>query len=139
MLRRIHGYLFHTRACVHNKSLQSCLALWDPVDCSQPDSSVLGILQARILEWAAISFSNFIFNTMLFFFTQIYTVLTTESSFSWLICPFNINLCVCVCLCVYLGLLTSQHAPGSSCILVLLQVKNKTFIKEHHFISGKLY
>ena len=40
------------------KSLQSCLTLCNPIDGSPPGSSVLGILQARILEWAAISFSN---------------------------------------------------------------------------------
>ena len=40
------------------KSLQSCLTLCDPVDGSPPGSSVPGILQARILEWVAISFSN---------------------------------------------------------------------------------
>ena len=37
---------------------QSCLTLWDPVDCSPPGSSIHGILQARILEWVAISFSK---------------------------------------------------------------------------------
>ena len=37
---------------------QSCLALCDPMDCSSPGSSVHGILQARILEWAAIPFSR---------------------------------------------------------------------------------
>ena len=40
------------------KSLQSCLTLWDPMDCSPPGSAVLGILQARTVEWVAISFSN---------------------------------------------------------------------------------
>ena len=40
------------------KSLQSCPTLCDPVDGSPPGSSVHGILQARILEWVAISFSN---------------------------------------------------------------------------------
>ena len=40
------------------KSLQSCPALCDPIDCSPPGSAVPGILQARILEWVAISFSN---------------------------------------------------------------------------------
>ena len=40
------------------KSLQSCPTLCDPVDGSPLGSSVPGILQARILEWAAISFSN---------------------------------------------------------------------------------
>ena len=37
---------------------QSCLTLCDPVDCSPPGSSIHGILQARILEWVAISFSR---------------------------------------------------------------------------------
>ena len=40
------------------KSLQSCPALCDPIDGSPPGSSVSGILQARTLEWVAISFSN---------------------------------------------------------------------------------
>ena len=40
------------------KSLQSCLTLCDPMDGSLPGSPVPGILQARTLEWAAISFSN---------------------------------------------------------------------------------
>ena len=40
------------------KSLQSCPTLCDPVDGSPPGSPVPGILQARILEWVAISFSN---------------------------------------------------------------------------------
>ena len=35
---------------------QSCQTLCDPTDCSPPGSSVRGILQARILEWVAISF-----------------------------------------------------------------------------------
>ena len=40
------------------KSLQLCLTLCDPRDGSLPGSSVSGILQARTLEWVAISFSN---------------------------------------------------------------------------------
>ena len=40
------------------KSLQSCLTLCDPIDGSPPGSSVPEILQARTLEWVAISFSN---------------------------------------------------------------------------------
>ena len=39
------------------KSLQSCLTLCDPIDGSPPGSAVPGILQARILEWVAISFN----------------------------------------------------------------------------------
>ena len=40
------------------KSLQSCPTLCNPIDSSPPGSPVPGILQARILEWVAISFSN---------------------------------------------------------------------------------
>ena len=40
------------------KSFQSCLTLCDPIDGSPPGSPCPGILQARILEWVAISFSN---------------------------------------------------------------------------------
>ena len=41
-----------------SKSLQSCLTLRDPIDSSPPGFPVPGILQARTLEWVAISFSN---------------------------------------------------------------------------------
>ena len=40
------------------KSLQSCPALSDPMGCNPPGSPIPGILQARTLEWVAISFSN---------------------------------------------------------------------------------
>jgi len=40
------------------ESLQSCPSLCDPIDSSPPGSPVPGILQARTLEWVAISFSN---------------------------------------------------------------------------------
>ena len=48
-----HSGLYHTA-----KSLQSCPTLCDPIDGSPPGSPVPGILQARTLEWVAISFSN---------------------------------------------------------------------------------
>ena len=47
-----------TAAVAAAKSLQSCPTLCDPIDDSPPGSSVPGILQARTLEWVAISFSN---------------------------------------------------------------------------------
>ena len=50
ILSKVHGYL-HIGA-------QSCLALFDPMDCSLPGSFVHGILKARILEWVAIPFSR---------------------------------------------------------------------------------
>ena len=46
-----------SNACMHAKSLQSCPTLCDPIDSSPSGSSVHRILQARILEWVAISFS----------------------------------------------------------------------------------
>ena len=79
-LWQIFGYLFHLKfvffflklhvlilncesfyiywAAAAAKSLQSCPTLCDPIDGSPPDSPVPGILQARTLEWVAISFSN---------------------------------------------------------------------------------
>ena len=48
---------FHSAAAAA-KSLQSCPTLCDPIDGSPPGSPVPGILQARILECVAISFSN---------------------------------------------------------------------------------
>ena len=55
--------LLHSRssaaaAAAAAKSLQSCSTLCDPLDGSPPGSPIPGILQARTLEWVAISFSN---------------------------------------------------------------------------------
>ena len=50
--------LLKGHAAAAAKSLQSCPTLCDPIDRSPPGSPVLGILQARILELVAISFSN---------------------------------------------------------------------------------
>ena len=44
--------------CVCAKFLQLCSTLWDPMDCNPPGSSVLGILQARILECVAMPSSR---------------------------------------------------------------------------------
>ena len=54
----IYIYMYAAAAAAAAKSLQSCLTLCDPIDGSPPGSPVPGILQARILEWVAISFSN---------------------------------------------------------------------------------
>ena len=48
----------HGLAAAAAKSLQSCPTLCDPIDGSPPGSPVPGILQARTLEWVAISFSK---------------------------------------------------------------------------------
>ena len=54
----IRWHLKIDSAAAAAKSLQLCLTLHDPIDGSPPGSPVPGILQARTLEWAAISFSN---------------------------------------------------------------------------------
>ena len=61
---RIH----HPSLCIFSIVLlllvaQSCMTLCDPTDCSSPGFSVLGILQARILEWIAIHLLQGIFLT----------------------------------------------------------------------------
>ena len=64
-LRDFHSH-FALRQCHHlsataaaaAKSLQSCPTLCDPIDSSPPGSAIPGILQARTLEWVAISFST---------------------------------------------------------------------------------
>ena len=50
--------LYSVAAAAAAKSLQSCPTLCDPIDSSPPGFPVPGILQARTLEWVAISFSN---------------------------------------------------------------------------------
>jgi len=59
-LSKIKGkaWRWESTATAAAKLLQSCLTLCDPMDCSPPGSPVPGILQARTLEWVAISFSN---------------------------------------------------------------------------------
>ena len=43
---------------IESEVIKSCLTLRNPMDCSQPGSSVYGIFQARVLEWCAIAFST---------------------------------------------------------------------------------
>ena len=57
----VHVTILHyspVAAAAAAESLQSCPTLRDPIDSSPPGSPVPGILQARTLEWVAISFSN---------------------------------------------------------------------------------
>ena len=56
----IHGFAIykHLPAAAAAKSLQSCPTLCDPIDSSPPGFPVPGILQARVLEWGAIAFSE---------------------------------------------------------------------------------
>ena len=50
---------WNTAAAAAAKSLQSCPTLCDPIDSSPPGSPIPGTLQARTLEWVAISFSEY--------------------------------------------------------------------------------
>ena len=55
---RLSYYLYPVAAAAAAKSPQSCQTLCDPIDGSPPGSPIPGILQARTLEWVAISFSS---------------------------------------------------------------------------------
>ena len=55
---KITHSIFYVPLIMRAKLLQSCPALPNPVDCSLPGSSVHEILQAKVLEWVAISYSN---------------------------------------------------------------------------------
>ena len=137
---------------VFAKSLQSHLTFCNPMDCSLPGSSVPGILQARILEWFAVSFSR-------------------ESSqprgptcVSWSSCiadgfftteQLGTSIHVCVCVCVYTlfqirfccGLSQDTeysslcYAVGPCCLCFIyssmyLSVTNSYFIPPPHFPFG---
>ena len=54
----VRSLLYELAAAAAAKSFQSCPTLCDPIDGSPPGSSVHGILQARSMEWVAISSSN---------------------------------------------------------------------------------
>ena len=55
---KVMSLLLNMLSAAAAKSLQSCLTLCDPTDGSPPGSTIPRILQARTLEWVAISFSN---------------------------------------------------------------------------------
>ena len=54
---KIKLFVLYAAAAVAAKSLQSCPTLCNPIDSSPPGSTIPGFLQARTLEWVAISFS----------------------------------------------------------------------------------
>ena len=58
LVRELRSHMSAAAAAAAAKSLQSCPTLCGPIDGSPPGSSIPGILQARTLEWVAISFSN---------------------------------------------------------------------------------
>ena len=52
------NHMFGLPWCMHGKSLQLCLGLCDPMNCSPLGSSVYGIFQGKILEWVPMPFSR---------------------------------------------------------------------------------
>ena len=58
MVKNLENTHTHTYMLLLLLQAQSCLTLWDPMDCSPSGSSVQGIFQARILEWVEISSSR---------------------------------------------------------------------------------
>ena len=62
---------------------QSCPTLWHPMDCSPPGSSIHGIIQARVLEWGAISFSAIYATSDLY---RTYQGLRGEVNTEWHLC-----------------------------------------------------
>ena len=53
-----HFFLQCRKVKSESEVTQSCLTLSDPIDCSLPGSSIHGIFQARLMEWATITFSD---------------------------------------------------------------------------------
>ena len=87
------------------KSLQSCPTLCDPIDGSPPGSTVPGILQARTLEWVAISFSKF----------QQYRILLFSVDQSW-----------------YNGIKTKIHNHNSKRCLSAITINSSQKIKDNY-------
>ena len=91
--------------CMHPKSLQSYLTLCNPIDCSQPGSSVHGSLQTRIVEWVVMPSSREIFPTQGFNQCLLYLLHCQMPSLPLAppgkpIIRLNTNNLVCVCVCV---------------------------------------
>ena len=66
---------------------QSCLTLSDPMDCSLPGSSAHGILQARVLEWGAIAFSqDMLVTIIIILFIQVFVCMCIKRVSFYLSC-----------------------------------------------------
>ena len=83
------------------KSLQSCLTVCDPMDCSPPGFSVHGILQARILEWVAIHLprSEYIRNPHCIYISAPETTLAKPVLQEFLL-ELSLVIFVCGCTCI---------------------------------------
>ena len=96
-LHLLKGYMISTLSlltwCIILLVTQSCLTLFDSMDCSPPGSSVHGILHVRILEWVASSFFKGSFwlrdrSQVSCTTGKFFTICTTRESY-WMICKFE--------------------------------------------------
>ena len=71
---------------------QSCSTFCDPLDCSPPGSSALGIFQARILEWVVISYSSVVISPVIIFISKY--ILPNFSKTSSFVYHFHINVSI---------------------------------------------
>ena len=104
--------------CMRAQSLQSCLTLCNPMDCSWPGSSVHGILQARIQEWVAMPSSRGYFQPMDQTMSLVAPAWQTDSLLlshhgsPWN--KFNIYLFIVVLICLVLAVLDLRCCLGFS-------------------------
>ena len=119
-----------TYVCVHSKSLQSCPTLCDPIDCRPPDSSVFGILQVRLLEWVAISFSRRLSQPRewtcvscssctagSFFTIELWGSLTHTHIYTHTRVCMCVYVCVYVCVCLYVYI-KHVYTHAHTCVYV---------------------
>ena len=99
-----HGWRISLHIYIYTaKSLQSYPTLCDPIDSSPPGFYIPRILQARILEWVAISFSRGSSQLR----DQTWVSCIVDRCFTiWATREVHIYMCVCVCVCVYTHTLT---------------------------------
>ena len=111
---------FWLSAAAAAKSLQSCPTLWDPIDGSPPGSSVHGILQARTLEWVAISSSNSLCSTVSIFLCLVFEL--TNSLFSSVLSPIIPDYCLRIFICFYLlfSVLCHNSKKFSMCYFTII-------------------
>ena len=91
-----YDLVFKIFECVHDKSFQPCPTLCDPMDYSLPGSFFCGFLQARILEWFAISFSRGIFPGI-----EPTSLMAPALTGRFFTTSTACELCICMCVYVY--------------------------------------
>ena len=77
-----------------SEAAQSCPTLSNPMDCSLPGSSVLGIFQARVLEWGATAFSNTTFSYLEFITKIVWSCLKQKMHFFFFSTIVDLQYCV---------------------------------------------